>query len=139
MVQFRVEKIPIINDHDEILGLATLKDIERMSSRPLANLDPKGQLYVGAAVGAKDLDRARALVAAGADVLVVDVANGHSKLCIDTVKEYKNELTVDIVAGSIATGDGAKRLIEAGADGLRCGIGNGSICITRVVAGAGVP
>lgn len=72
-------------------------------------------------------------------MLVVDVANGHSKLCIDTVKELKANLNVDIVAGSIATGDGAKRLIEAGADGVRCGIGNGSICITRIVAGAGVP
>lgn len=89
MSQKRVEKIPIINPEGCILGLATLKDIDRLSSRPLANLDPKGQLYVGAAVGAKDLTRAKALVAAGADVLVVDVANGHSKLAIDSVIEYK--------------------------------------------------
>jgi IMP dehydrogenase len=77
---------------------------------------------------------------AGVDVLVVDIANGHSKLCIDTVRELKNRFpNTDVVAGSIATGDGAERLIEAGADGLRCGIGNGSICITRIIAGAGVP
>ena len=96
-------------------------------------------MYVGAAVGANDIDRARALVNAGVDVLVVDIANGHSKLCLETVKTLKSMFTVDVVAGSIASGDGAKRLIEAGADGLRCGIGNGSICITRIVAGAGVP
>lgn len=140
MLKHKVEKIPIINKEQEILGLATLKDLERFTQRPVANLDPKGQLYVGAAVGAKDMARAKALVEAGCDVLVVDVANGHSKLCIDTVKELKKEFpNTDVVAGSIATGDGAKRLIEAGADGVRCGIGNGSICITRVIAGAGVP
>jgi IMP dehydrogenase len=140
MSEKRVEKVPIVNSDRCILGLATLKDIDRLTSRPMANLDKNGQLYVGAAVGANDLSRAKAMVAAGADVLVVDVANGHGKLCIDSVREYKQSFPkVDIVAGSIATGDGAKRLIEAGADGLRCGIGNGSICITRIVAGAGVP
>lgn len=139
MAQYRIEKIPIINKEDEILGLATLKDIDRLNERPLANLDPKGQLYVGAAVGASDLTRAQRLVEAGVDVLVVDVANGHNKLCLETVATLKKELKVDVVAGSIATGEGARRLIEAGADGVRCGIGNGSICITRIVAGAGVP
>lgn len=95
---------------------------------------------MGAAVGANQLDRASALVQAGADVLVVDMANGHSILCTNTVKELKAKFPqVDIVAGSIATGEGAEKLIEAGADGLRCGIGNGSICITRIIAGAGVP
>lgn len=139
MVKKRVEKIPIINNDDEILGLVTFKDLERINERPSANLDSKGRLYVGAAVGANDVVRARRLQEAGVDVLVVDVANGHGKLCLDTVRELKKHVTVDIVAGSIATGDGAKRLIEAGADGVRCGIGNGSICITRIVAGAGVP
>jgi len=139
MVRKRVEKIPILNHEDDILGIVTLKDMDRLNDRPMANLDPKGRLYVGAAVGANDLTRAKRLQEAGADVLVVDVANGHGKLCIETVKEYKRHLNIDIVAGSIATGDGARRLIEAGADGVRCGIGNGSICITRIVAGAGVP
>ena len=89
MSKNRVEKIPILNSQGCILGLITMKDMDGLLNRPLANLDPKGQLYVGAAVGAKDLVRAKALVAAGADVLVVDVANGHSKLAIDSVREYK--------------------------------------------------
>ena len=99
-------------------------------------------MYVGAAIGAnKDyLERAEALIKAGADVLVVDVANGHSEVCIEAVKTLKSKFpNIDIVAGSVATGEGAEHLIKAGADGIRCGIGNGSICITRIVAGAGVP
>ncbi len=139
MVRKRVEKLPILNPEDDILGLVTFKDLERVHERPSANLDSKGRLFVGAAVGANDLARAKRLEEAGADVLVVDVANGHSKLCLETVKALKQHVSIDVVAGSIATGDGARRLIEAGADGVRCGIGNGSICITRIVAGAGVP
>ena len=97
---------------------------------------------VGAAVGVKEEDytRARKLVEGGVDVLVIDVANGHSDICINAVKKLKEEHEgVDIVAGSVATGEGALQLIKAGADGIRCGIGNGSICITRLVAGCGVP
>ncbi|EGR26943.1 inosine-5 -monophosphate dehydrogenase, putative [Ichthyophthirius multifiliis] len=141
MFSNRVEKIPIINNKNEILGLVTLKDINRLDTSPVANRDQEGKLYVGAAVGAKDdhMERAKALIDAGVDVLVVDVANGHSQLCIDVVKQLKEAYNVDIVAGSIATGEGAEHLIKAGADGIRCGIGNGSICITRIVSGCGVP
>jgi len=107
-----------------------------------ANKDQSGRLFVGAAIGAnKDyIERADALVASGCDVLVVDVANGHSKVAITATEELKERFpNIDIVAGSVATGEGAENLIRSGADGIRCGIGNGSICITRVVAGSGVP
>lgn len=142
MLESRIEKIPIITEKNQIIGLVTLKDILRNSERPTANVNSEGQLIVGAAVGAKDdyLERASHLIGEGCDVIVVDIANGHSKLCIDTVRELKEAFPkTDIVAGSIASGEGAYNLIKAGADGIRCGIGNGSICITRVVSGCGVP
>lgn len=107
-----------------------------------ANKDANGRLYVGAAVGGnKDyIERTEALIKAGCDVLVVDVANGHNKLTMNAVEHLKDKFpTIDLVAGSVATGEGAEQLIRAGADGVRCGIGNGSICITRIVAGSGVP
>jgi len=141
LLKSKIEKIPVVSIKNEILGLITLKDLVRHEERPLANIDPNEQLYVGAAVGAKDdyLDRAKKLIDAGADVLVVDIANGHSTVCIDAVKMLKEQFKIDIVAGSIATSEGALPLIEAGADGIRCGIGSGSICTTRIVAGSGVP
>ena len=147
MMEKKVEKVPIVDEHGSIQGLITLKDISRNQQYPLANLDQRGQLYVGASIGAQGdyLERTIKLVEAGVDVLVIDVANGHNQLAIDAVVKVKNLLKqlshqkVDVVAGSIATGEGALHLIEAGADGVRCGIGNGSICITRIVAGAGVP
>jgi len=142
MLAKHVEKIPIVSDKNEVLGLVTLKDILSIEDLPFANKDREGKLYVGAAIGAKDdyLERAKALVDSGCDVLVIDVANGHSQICIDAVERIKEQFPkTDVVAGSIATGDGAERLIKVGADGIRCGIGNGSICITRIVAGSGVP
>jgi IMP dehydrogenase len=142
MIKNRIEKIPIVTEKNEIIGLVALKDILRLDDRNyIANLDDEGSLIVGAAIGAKDdyLDRAKILIDAGCDVLVVDIANGHSQLCIDTVSMLKEKFNIDVVAGSIATGEGALNLIKAGADGIRCGIGNGSICITRIVAGSGVP
>ncbi len=142
MLKNRIEKIPLIGNENEILGLATLKDILRLFNETNANLDEDGSLMVGAAIGAKDdyIERAKSLVEVGCNVLIIDVANGHSQLCIDAVKKIKSLYPeVDVVAGSVATGDGALKLIEAGADGIRCGIGNGSICITRIVSGAGVP
>jgi IMP dehydrogenase len=140
----RIEKMPIVDKDNVITGLITLKDLQRgFGKESLSNQDKEGRLVVGAAIGAKDdyLERSQALIDAGCDVLVVDIANGHSQLCIDTVKILKQKFPtgVDIVAGSVATGEGARLLIEAGADGIRCGIGNGSICITRIVAGSGVP
>lgn len=141
MIQASVEKLPLVNDKNEIAGLITLKDITVREKRPLANIDSHGKLYVGAAVGAKDdyLERAKKLIDAGVDVLVVDIANGHSTVAINAVERLKEQFEIDVVAGSIATGDGAEKLIKAGADGIRCGIGSGSICTTRLVAGAGVP
>lgn len=141
LIANKIEKLPIVDNEGCIAGLITLKDITDREKRPTANIDSHGKLLVGAAVGAKDdyLDRAKKLIDAGADVLVVDIANGHSKVCIDAVQMLKENFNIDVVAGSIATGDGAEALIKAGADGIRCGIGSGSICTTRLVAGAGVP
>ena len=122
----------------------TESDIVKLTENKIASLDSKGRLIVGAAVGVKrdDLARARALVDAGVDVLVIDIAHGHSDFCIDMLKLLKSDpktKNVDIIAGNIATGVAAQDLIDAGADGLKVGVGPGSICITRLVAGAGVP
>jgi IMP dehydrogenase len=124
--------------------LITAGDVRKLTKIRNATLDANGRLRVGAAIGVKrgDLDRAVALVEAGADLIVVDIAHGHSSLCVDMVKALKaNAVTanVDVVAGNVATGEGAQALIDAGADGLKVGVGPGSICITRIVAGAGVP
>lgn len=138
----KVEKIPLIDEKFRLHGIISLKDIMKYESLARANKDPHGRLFVGGAVGAnKDyLERAEALIKAGCDVLVVDVANGHNKLTMNAIEELKEAYPLtDIVGGSIATGEGAEQLIRAGADGVRCGIGNGSICITRIVAGSGVP
>ena len=141
MITHRVEKLPIVSEKNEILGLITLRDIILREQRPLANLDNFGRLRVGAAVGAKDdyLERAKKLVDVGCDVLVVDIANGHAQLCIDAVERLKEQFKIDVVAGSVASSQGAENLIKAGADGIRCGIGSGAICTTRLVAGSGVP
>ncbi|KPI86597.1 guanosine monophosphate reductase [Leptomonas seymouri] len=140
----RTNNLPILGPKGELLYLITSSDIQKLTSNRNASLDSRSRLLVGAAIGVKKEDHARAaaLVEAGADVLVVDIAHGHSDLCIDMVKALKaNPRTakVDIIAGNIATGEGAKDLIEAGADGLKIGVGPGSICITRLVAGSGVP
>ena len=138
----KVEKIPLVDDKFRLHGIISLKDIIKYESHERANKDVHGRLYVGGAVGAnKDyVERADALIKAGCDVLVVDVANGHNKLTMKAIEELKEAYPfTDIVGGSIATGEGAEQLIRAGADGVRCGIGNGSICITRIVAGSGVP
>jgi len=144
MRQRRTTNLPIVGPKTELLYLITSSDILKLTENPSASLDRRGRLLVGAAIGVKKDDhvRAAALVKAGADVLVVDIAHGHSDLCIDMVRALKtNPATkdVDIIAGNIATGEGAKDLIDAGADGLKIGVGPGSICITRLVAGSGVP
>lgn len=138
----KIEKIPVLNPKKQIIGLVSLKDILQYEKVQQANKDSSGRLFVGAAVGAnKDyLERAEKLAKAGCDVFVVDVANGHSKLAMDATEELKTKFpSIDVVSGSVATGEGAENLIRSGADGIRCGIGNGSICITRIVAGSGVP
>lgn len=135
----KIEKLPIIDDNGSLKGLVTIKDIKKRIEYPNANKDDFGRLRVGAAIGVGQMDRARALVEAGVDVLVLDSAHGHSKGIMDTVKAIKAELTVDVIAGNVATGEAVQALIDAGADGVKVGIGPGSICTTRIVAGVGVP
>ncbi|MGA9045041.1 IMP dehydrogenase [Sulfuricurvum sp.] len=135
----KIEKLPIIDDNGLLKGLVTIKDIKKRIEYPHANKDDFGRLRVGAAIGVGQLDRAKALVDAGVDVLVLDSAHGHSKGILDTVKAIKKEMVVDIIAGNVATGEATLALIEAGADGVKVGIGPGSICTTRIVAGVGVP
>ncbi len=139
MHQNKIEKLPIIDDGGFLKGLVTIKDIKKRIEYPNSNKDDFGRLVVGAAIGVGQLDRAKALVEAGADVLVLDSAHGHSKGILDTVKEIKKTLAVDVIAGNIATAEATEALIEAGADGVKVGIGPGSICTTRIVAGVGVP
>ncbi len=135
----KIEKLPIVDDADKLIGLITIKDIEKKEQHPNANKDAFGRLRVAAAIGVGQLDRAKALVEAGVDAIVLDSAHGHSQGIIDTVKEIKAVLDVDVIAGNIATGAAAQDLIDAGADGIKVGIGPGSICTTRIVAGVGVP
>ena len=140
--EHRIEKLLVIDKNYSLKGLITIKDIEKRIKYPNACKDSLGRLRVGAAVGVghDGMDRAEALVKAGADVLVVDTAHGHSRGVMDTVKKIKKKFPgIQLIAGNIATGEAAKDLIEAGADGIKIGIGPGSICTTRIVAGAGVP
>ena len=139
MNKHKIEKLPIVNEKGILKGLITIKDIQKRIEYPYSNKDDFGRLRVGAAIGVFQYDRAKALVDAGVDVLVLDSAHGHSRGILETIKEIKKHLVVDIVAGNVATKEGAKALIEAGADGVKVGIGPGSICTTRIVAGVGVP
>ncbi len=139
MQKHKIEKLPIVDDSDKLIGLITIKDIEKKEKHPNANKDEHGRLRVAAAIGVGQLDRATALVEAGVDVIVLDSAHGHSQGILDTVKLIKKTLDVDVIAGNIATAAAAEDLIEAGADGVKVGIGPGSICTTRIVAGVGVP
>ena len=139
----RVEKLPVVDAKGILRGLITIKDIQKTRAYPLANKDKYGRLLVGAAVGVgREAEaRAGALIEAGVDALFVDSAHGHSRGVLDMVSHLKKNFgdKADIIGGNVATGDGAKALIEAGADGVKVGIGPGSICTTRVVAGIGVP
>jgi len=135
----KIEKLPVIDKDGFLKGLITIKDIRKRIEYPNSNKDAFGRLVVGAAIGVGQYDRAQALVDAGVDVLVLDSAHGHSKGILDTVKKIKETMDVDIIAGNIATAEATLALIEAGADGVKVGIGPGSICTTRIVAGVGVP
>ena len=139
MNKHKIEKLPIVNEKGILKGLITIKDIQKRIEYPNSNKDDFGRLRVGAAIGVFQYDRAKALVEAGVDVLVLDSAHGHSRGILETIKEIKKHLVVDIVAGNVATREGAQALIDAGADGVKVGIGPGSICTTRIVAGVGVP
>ncbi len=138
----KIEKLPVVDKDNKLIGLVTYKDITKAKDKPMACKDSKGRLRVAAGVGVTGdtFDRMQALVDAGVDAIVIDTAHGHSKGVIDTLKEAKKRFPqIDIIVGNIATGDAAKALMEAGADGVKVGIGPGSICTTRVVAGVGVP
>ncbi len=135
----KIEKLPIVDENNKLVGLITIKDINKKREYPNASKDEFGRLRVGAAIGVGQIDRAKALVEAGVDVLVLDSAHGHSKGILDTVKEIKTQLDVDVIAGNVATAEATADLIEAGADAVKVGIGPGSICTTRIVAGVGVP
>ena len=135
----KVEKLLLVDGEDHLRGLITIKDINLTEAHPHASRDAHGRLRVGAAVGVGNMERVEALVGAGVDVVVVDTAHGHSKNVISTVKMIKDAHDVDVVAGNVATPEATRALIEAGADAVKIGIGPGSICTTRVVAGVGVP
>ena len=139
--QHRIEKLPIVDDHGFLKGLITVKDIKKQTEHPHSTQDEKGRLRVGAAVGVGPdaLERAERLVAAGVDVLVVDTAHGHSRSVLDVVKQIKGAFEVEVIAGNVATGEAVDALAGAGADAVKVGVGPGSICTTRVVAGVGVP
>ena len=142
MYKHRIEKVLILNDQDKLVGLITMKDIEKSIDYPLASRDTEGRLIVGAAIGVgKDLqERAEKLVEAGVDVLVLDSAHGDSKGVIEAVQLIKKNFPkIDVVAGNVATAAGAQSLISAGADAIKVGVGPGSICTTRIIAGVGVP
>ena len=142
MNKHRLERVLVVNDDFELRGLITVKDIQKSHEHPLASKDSQGKLLVGAAtgVGPRDEERIELLVAAGVDVLVVDTAHGHSQGILDRVKWIKDRFPqVDVIAGNIATAAAARALVEAGADAVKVGIGPGSICTTRIVAGVGVP
>ena len=142
MYENRIEKILVVDGKDTLTGLVTMKDIEKSARYPLATKDSSGQLRVGAAIGtgSDTMDRAQALVEAGVDLLVVDSAHGHSENVIKTIKAIKSSFTeVDVMGGNVATPEGAQSLLEAGVDAIKIGMGPGSICTTRIIAGIGVP
>ena len=142
MAKYRIEKLPLVDEDNNLAGLITIKDIEKMILYPNAAKDEHGRLLVGAALGitADMMERAEALIKVGADVLVIDTAHGHSKGVLEAVKKLKTAYPeVQLIAGNVATAEATVALIEAGADAVKVGIGPGSICTTRVVAGVGIP
>ena len=142
MYNNRIEKILVTDDENSLTGLVTMKDIEKSAEHPLATKDDRGQLQVGAALGtgADTLDRANALSKAGVDLFIIDSAHGHSQNVIETIKLIKKEFPeIDVMGGNVATPEGAQALINAGVDSVKIGMGPGSICTTRIIAGIGVP
>ena len=142
MYNNRIEKILVISEEDSLTGLVTMKDIDKSAEHPFATKDSRGQLQVGAALGTGDdtLERASALSDAGVDLFVIDSAHGHSKNVLETIKNIKNKFPeIDVMGGNVATPEGAEALIDAGVDSVKIGMGPGSICTTRIIAGIGVP
>ena len=140
--QYKIEKLPVVDKDNKLVGLLTYKDITKAKDKPMASKDPQGRLRVAAGVGVTSdvFERIDALVEAGVDAIVIDTAHGHSQGVIDTLRNAKKRYpNIDIIVGNIATGEAALALVEAGADAVKVGIGPGSICTTRVIAGVGVP
>jgi IMP dehydrogenase len=135
----KVEKLLLVDADYRLAGLITMRDLDKVRQFPTACKDKRGRLRVGAAVGVRDMARVEALLAADVDVIVVDTAHGHSRNVCDTVRLIKKNLSIQVIAGNVATADGAKALIDAGADGVKVGIGPGAICTTRIISGVGVP
>jgi len=135
----KVEKLLLVDDQQRLKGLITIKDIEKLTQFPNAVRDSRGRLRVGAAVGPNDDERVDALIRKDCDVIVVDTAHGHSRGVVNAVRQIKRKHDIEVVAGNVATAEGARALVEAGADGVEVGIGPGAICTTRVVAGVGIP
>ncbi|MBT8384143.1 MAG: IMP dehydrogenase, partial [Bacteroidia bacterium] len=138
----KIEKLPVVDDDYKLVGLITFRDIAKLSQKPTANKDSYGRLRVAAAIGVTPdaLDRAQALVNAGIDAIVIDTAHGHTRGVVGVLKELKQKFKdLDVIVGNIATAEAAKYLVEAGADAIKVGIGPGSICTTRVIAGVGFP
>ena len=139
--KYKIEKLPIVDSDYNLKGLITIKDIKKRKKYPFACKDEVGRLRVGAALGVSgsEIDRAALLVRAGVDILAIDTAHGHTKTVLDMLKQLKKKFSVDVIAGNVATREGAEDLMKAGADAVKVGIGPGSICTTRIIAGAGVP
>ena len=137
--QNKVEKLLLVDGTSRLRGLITIKDIEKVVQFPNASRDSRGRLRAGAAIGPGDHTRLEALLMVDVDVIVVDTAHGHSRRVIECVREIKKHYKIQVIAGNVATADGAKALLDAGVDGVKVGIGPGSICTTRVIAGVGVP
>ena len=140
--KFRIEKLPVVNDDFRLRGLITMKDIEKIEKHPTASKDKMGRLRCGAAVGVgvDTEERIDFLLKVGCDVIIIDTAHGHSKRVIDTISSIKSNFPgIEIIAGNVGTADGAKALIKAGADAIKVGVGPGSICTTRIIAGIGIP
>ncbi|HEY2584366.1 MAG TPA: IMP dehydrogenase [Tepidisphaeraceae bacterium] len=135
----KVEKLLLVDRENRLAGLITMRDIDKLHQFPNACKDKRGRLRVGAATGVRDFARVDALIKADVDVVVVDTAHGHSKNVLDTVREIKRNYNIQVIAGNIATAEGAKDLIDAGVDAVKVGIGPGAICTTRIISGVGVP
>lgn len=139
LTENKVEKLLLIDEKYRLKGLITIKDIDKLASFPNACKDRRGRLRVGAAVGVHDYERVESLMRAGVDVIVMDSAHGHSRNVIETVTQIKRQFDIEVIAGNVATAEGARALVDAGADAVKVGIGPGSICTTRVISGVGVP
>src|SRR5687767_8861793 len=135
----KVEKLLLVDKEGRLSGLITMRDLDKLHQFPNACKDKRGRLRVGAATGVKDFARVEALIRADVDVVVVDTAHGHSRNVIDSVREIKKNWDIQVIAGNVATAEGAKYLIDAGVDGVKVGIGPGAICTTRIISGVGVP